>query len=267
MRVLVTGASGQIGSLLTDRLRTWHEVSGLDLVAPADFDGAFTEGDCADPEVVDSAMVGIDAVVHLAGIASEAGLDAILHGHALGTAVVLDSMVRHGVPRMVYASSNHAVGMTPRPDSGVVGTESPPRPDTFYGVGKVAAEALLSLYADRHQISSVALRIGSFRGRPGSRRELATWLSHDDCVALVQAALTAPVDGFHIVYGISANQDAWWDQEPARSLGYRPSDDASVYAGDVPDRASDEVERARVGGGFAAPGPVRPPFEGSEDES
>ena len=107
------------------------------------------------------------------------------------TAALLDAMVLHGVPRMVYASSNHAVGMTPA--GGLLGVDARPRPDTFYGVGKVAAEALLSLYADRYGISSVALRIGSFEPVPTTRRHLATWLSPADCLRMVEAALTARV--------------------------------------------------------------------------
>jgi uronate dehydrogenase len=262
MRVLVTGASGRIGSLLVTRLGAWHDVRGLDLAAPPDsFDGDFVVGDVADPAAVSAAVSGVDAVVHLAGIASEASLDTILHGHAIGTAVVLDSMVQHDVPRMVFASSNHAVGMTPRPSSGLLGADVPPRPDTFYGVGKIAAEALLSLYADRHGISSVAMRIGSFRDRPRSRRELATWLSPDDCVSLVQSALTTELTGVHVVYGISANRDAWWDQAPGQQIGYQPHDDAATYASDIPDDPSDVGELAVVGGAFAAPGPVRHPLD------
>ncbi len=169
--------------------------------------------------------MGVDAVVHLAGVAGDLSLPTILHGHVESTAALLDAMVQHGVRRMVYASSNHAVGMTPRSDP--VTSRSSPRPDTFYGVGKVASEALLSLYADRHGISSVAMRIGSFRERPSTRRSLATWLSYDDGVAMVQAALTADINGYVAIYGISANRDAWWDLEPGRAIGFEPRDDAA----------------------------------------
>ena len=80
-----------------------------------------------------------------------------------------------------------------------------PRPDTYYGVAKVAAEALLQLFADRHGIDAVACRIGSFLEEPTSLRGLSTWLSHDDGVRMVEAALTAPAPGFAVLYGISAN--------------------------------------------------------------
>jgi uronate dehydrogenase len=169
------------------------------------------------------------------------------------TAVLLDAMVAHGVTRMVYASSNHAVGRTPRRER--LGTGTPPRPDTFYGVAKVAAEALLRLYVDRHGIDAVALRIGSFLPHPETRRHLSTWLSHDDAVRLVEAALTAADPGFAVVYGISANTRSWWDLEPGHALGYHPQDDAERFAAQVetdPATAEDDLEAGYVGGDYVA---------------
>jgi uronate dehydrogenase len=174
----------------------------------------------------------------------------------VSTAALLDAMVRHGVDRIVYASSNHAVGRTPRSD--LLTTDVRPRPDTFYGVAKVAAEALLSLYVDRHGIDAVALRIGSFLPQPETRRGLSTWLSHDDAVRMVDAAITAPAPGCAVLYGISANSRGWWDLEPGRALGYRPEDDAEAYAAGVPDRDEDEVEGGHVGGPFVTEEFYRP---------
>src|SRR5690606_33521523 len=168
-------------------------------------------------------------------------------------------MVAHQVPRFVYASSNHAVGRTPRRD--VVGIDARPRPDTFYGVGKVAAEAVMSLYADRHGLDVVACRIGSFLPEPTTRRHLATWLSPADCVRMVVAALEAPAPGFAVLYGISANRDAWWDLAPGRALGYEPQDDAAAHEADLPERPEDEVEGAHVGGPFATEQFNRPAFD------
>ncbi len=259
MRVLITGAAGHIGRVLTAGLATEHELRGLDLRASGGaFPGRFFTGDCADPALVSGAVDGVDAVVHLAGIATESDLSSILHTHVKTTAAVLQAMVDHGVSRLVHASSNHAVGMTPRSD--MLSTTVSPRPDTFYGVGKVAAEALLSLYSDRHGISSVALRIGSFLEQPETRRNLATWLSYRDCVALVQAALVADVVGVSVVYGISANTDAWWDLEPGRLLGYHPQDDATAFRDRLTEGAEDADEAAHVGGPYATPSFSRRPF-------
>ncbi len=263
MKVLVTGAAGSIGTVLvpglTDR---GHEVIGLDMVAPQTFTGAWYTVDCADPDAVAAVFAdlghsgGVDAVVHLAGMPEEGSLPEELGSHVTTTAALLDAMVTHGVPRMVYAGSNHAVGRTPRTD--LLTTDVRPRPDTFYGVAKVAAEALLSLYADRYGIDAVVTRIGSFLPQPESRRGLSTWLSHDDAVHMVDACLTAPDPGFAVIYGVSANSRGWWDLAPGRVLGYHPQDDAEEFADRVPDGPDDEVEAAFVGGPYAGEGFHRP---------
>lgn len=263
MKVLVTGAAGSIGQVVTlGLLDRGHDVIGFDrLPAPDGFAGVWHTGDCTDPDAVLDAFAAqpIDAVVHLAGFPDEASLGESLTSHVITTAALLDAMRAHQVGRIVYASSNHAVGRTPRRDR--VGDDALPRPDTFYGVGKVAAEALLQLYVDRYGIDAIACRIGSFLPEPTTRRHLATWLSHDDCVRMVDAALTAAATGFAVVYGISANSRAWWDLGPGRRIGYLPEDDAEDFADRLPARPEDEAEAAHVGGPFATDEFHRPAFD------
>jgi uronate dehydrogenase len=263
VRVLLTGAAGSIGAVLVPGLADrGHEVIGLDLVAPETFTGAWYTVDCADPDAVAAVFAdldragGVDAVVHLAGIPHEASLPEELASHVTTTAALLDAMVAHGVPRIVYAGSNHAVGRTPRTD--LLTTQVRPRPDTFYGVAKVAAEALLSLYADRYGIDAVVARIGSFLPQPESRRGLSTWLSHDDAVRMVDACLTATDPGFVVIYGVSANTRGWWDLAPGHALGYDPRDDAEEFVDRVPESPDDEAEAGFVGGPYAGEGFHRP---------
>ncbi|MBF4161804.1 NAD-dependent epimerase/dehydratase family protein [Nocardioides acrostichi] len=265
MRVLVTGAAGSIGRVLLPGLAgLGHEVVGLDRApAPA---GLVSDGwhvaDCADPAAVDAVVADAspEAVVHLAGQPDEASLPDSLTSHVTTTASLVDAMVAHGVPRFVYASSNHAVGRTPRADlaDGVLRADARPRPDTFYGVGKVAAEAVMSLYADRYGLDAIACRIGSFLPEPTTVRQLATWLSHGDCVRMVHAALTAPSPGFAVLYGVSANTRGWWDLTPGRTLGFDPQDDAETFAGSVDARPEDDAETTVVGGPWAGESFYRP---------
>jgi uronate dehydrogenase len=271
VRVLVTGAAGSIGRVVTVGLQDrGHEIVGLDLVPQPDgVVFAWHTADCADPDAVadvfadEFAESSLDAVVHLAGHPEEASLPDSLSSHAVTTAALLDAMVEHGVRRIVYASSNHAVGHTPRSalQDGLLGVETRPRPDTFYGVAKVAAEALLSLYADRHGLDVVACRIGSFQDEPRTVRHLSTWLSHDDCVRMVEAALTAPAPGYAVVYGISHNTRRWWDLAPGHALGYDPLDDAEDWADRVPPRPEDSAENAHVGGPYLAESMQRPALD------
>lgn len=274
MRVLLTGAAGSIGRVLTVGLADrGHTVIGLDRVpAPSGFaDADWHTADCTDIDAVlavfesERSRGGIDAVVHMAGHPGEAGLVAALESHVITTGALLDAMVAHGVSRFVYGSSNHAVGFTPRPDDGAqVTVATRPRPDTFYGVGKVAAEALMSLYADRHGIDAVACRIGSFLHEPTTSRQLATWLSHDDCVRMIDAALTATTPGFAVLYGISANGQAWWDFAAGQALGFEPVDNADEFAAQISTRPEDAHENAFIGGPFTDSSVVRPALDRSE---
>jgi uronate dehydrogenase len=257
--VLVTGAAGLIGGWLRGALpeRGWA-LRSLDVV-PIDDARPGEEhltADVTDLTAMVDAATGASAVVHLGGIATESTWPAISHANIEGTYCVLEAARRAGVPRVVLASSNHATGYTPRPEEGLL-TEaaSPPRPDTYYGVSKVAMEALGSLYADRYGLDVVCLRIGSALPAPTSLRHLSTWLSPTDSVGLVDAALRAPSPGFAVVWGVSDNTRRWWDLTAARALGYEPVDDAEVHAAALlevhgePD-PTDPVH-ARVGGEFA----------------
>ena len=254
MRVLVSGAAGSLGRVITVGLEAQgHDVVGLDLVPPPEGTTiTWHEADCADADAVEAVFAEerLDAVVHLAGVPEEVSLPDELTSHVVTTAALLDAMVAHDVPRLVYASSNHAVGRTPRAD-GDLTEHAPPRPDTYYGVAKVAAEAVMRLFADRHGIDAVSCRIGSFLEEPTSVRGLSTWLSHADGVRMVEAALTTPAPGYAVLYGISANTRAWWDLEPGRRLGYEPQDDAEAYADRVEASPHDEAEAEFVGGPFA----------------
>lgn len=267
MRILVTGAAGSIGRVVTLGLcDRGHEVVGLDRVPePEGFTGNWHTVDCADADAVDAVFdqERLDGVVHLAGHPGEADLPTSLTSHVITTAALLDACVAHRVSRFVYAGSNHAVGRTPRKDlaTGVISDDALPRPDTFYGVGKVAAEALMRLYVDRYAIDAVSCRIGSFQEEPGSTRALSTWLSPDDCVRMVEASLTAPSPGFAVLYGISNNTRAWWDLEPGRRLGYEPLDDAEAYADRVAAGEADEAEAAHVGGPYAGEEFYRPALD------
>jgi uronate dehydrogenase len=270
MRVLVTGAAGSIGRVLMVGLaHRGHEVVGLDLVpAPDGFDDVWHTADCADADAVAdvfAAEPGLEAVVHMAGHPGELSLPDSLSSHLVTTAALLDAMVEHGVRRFVYGGSNHAVGRTPRAGlaDGLLTTDVRPRPDTFYGVAKAAAEALMSLYADRHGLDVVSCRIGSFLAEPTTVRSLSTWLSHDDCVRMVDAALTTPAPGFAVIYGISANTRGWWDLAPGRALGYEPLDDAEAWADRIEPRPEDAADNAHVGGPYLAASMERPALDRS----
>jgi uronate dehydrogenase len=228
--VLLTGAAGRIGSYLRAGLPPlgWQPRC-LDLVAPAESDGLpWTVGDIVDPAALDRACRGVSAVVHLAGIPTEADFDSLRRANIDGAYQVFEAARRAGVRRILYAGSNHAVGF--HTSGAPLAADIAPRPDSLYGVTKAFGEALGSYYADRHGMDVASVRIGSCFDEPPTVRALATWLSPGDAVRLVDALLRAPSFGHAVVYGISANTRAWWDLSTARALGYAPQDDAEPFA-------------------------------------
>ncbi|GGO81349.1 NAD-dependent epimerase/dehydratase family protein [Wenjunlia tyrosinilytica] len=254
--VLLTGAAGGVGTLMRERLPQYgYELRLLD-AAPVEGAPEAITADIRDTDALLAAVRGVDAIIHLAGISLEAPFEKILDSNIEGTYSIYEAARAEGVRRVVYASSNHAVGFTPRPADPAekVGVGTAPRPDTYYGVSKVFGEALASLYADKYGVETVSIRIGSCFPEPRSVRMLDTWLSPDDCARLLHAALTAPDVGHTVVYGLSANTRAWWDMEPARALGYEPQDDSEVFAEKMiaehgePDH--DSVDHRLLGGHF-----------------
>jgi uronate dehydrogenase len=232
-RVLITGAAGGIGSCLRDGLRPLVDELVLTDVEPIEPDDKerFVRADLADRDAIAGAAEGMDAVIHLGGIPTEAPFDALLGPNLLGTFNVFEAARRAGVTRVVYASSNHATGFYPV-DRRLTGQE-PPRPDSLYGVTKVYGEALGRLYVDKFGLEVVCIRIGFFSERPRHPRDLSIWLSRDDAVRLFAACLSAPQVDYRVVYGASANTRLFWDLGPARELGYDPQDDAERYAAEI----------------------------------
>ncbi|MFC4584587.1 NAD-dependent epimerase/dehydratase family protein [Sphaerisporangium corydalis] len=246
--ILVTGAAGRIGACLADGLPEYgHTLRLLDKVAIDRAGHEVVVCDVTDAKALEGAMDGVTAVVHLAGIPStSASFERLLTANIEGTYRVFEAARLAGVERVVYASSNHAAGFTPRQESAPAGT--PVAPDSHYGVSKAYGEALGRFYSDRYGMRVASLRIGSFRDRPKSPRELSTWISHGDMVRLTHACLTSPDLTYAAVWGVSANTRSWWDPAAGLALGYEPRDDAEAYAEGMPELDPADPEYAYAGG-------------------
>jgi uronate dehydrogenase len=263
--IVLTGAAGRIGMMLRERLARPGRVLRLVDIAPlAPRPGEEAiQGSVTDEDTMAAACAGAAAVIHLAGIPGEARWEQIAEANIHGSYVTLEAARQAGVRRVVLASSNHAVGFAPRA-SFPVPDYAFPAPDTFYGVSKAAAEALAALYHHRHGMDTICLRILTCAPRPGSVRDLSTWLSPDDAGRLFEACLTAAEPGFRVAFGVSANtRGGWVSLDEARALGYQPRDDAEQYAAEIigaaggPDAvaaaaAADPV-LAHLGGPFCLP--------------
>jgi uronate dehydrogenase len=233
--ILIAGAAGRIGTMLRPRLaqpgRTLRLLDTTALAAGAG-EEAITAS-VTDLDAVTAACQGADAVIHLAAIPGEAPWVQILEVNINGTYAIFEAARRAEVSRVVYASSNHAVGFSPR-SAFPVPDYAFPAPDTYYGVSKVAGEALAALYHHRYGLDAICIRILTCAERPPTVRSLSTWLSPDDAGRLFESCLSAKRPGFRVVFGVSANtRGGWVCLDEARSLGYEPRDDAEAYAAEV----------------------------------
>ncbi|MER6094759.1 NAD(P)-dependent oxidoreductase [Streptomyces sp. NPDC001728] len=253
--VAITGAAGNIGSVVREALR--REAARLILLdrAPlrpeAENEDVRTV-DLSDATAVESALAGADRVLHLGGVPDEAPLRDLLEVNVLGTHHVLEAARRAGIERVVLASSNRVTGFYAAGHH--TGPHEPVRPDGLYGVSKVAVEALGQLYADKFGLSVICLRIGSFEHRPTGRRHLATWLSPRDAIGYIRAALTAPPSTrFATVYAVSANTRRFWELPDPTVLAYTPIDDAELHARDIPGTDLPTDPAAPQAGPYALP--------------
>lgn len=222
-KILITGASGGIGRRLRRLLRGKFPSMRLsDLVRPADLAAAeeFVQADLADFSAVEKAVAGVDGIVHLGGMAVESDWETILASNIIGTRNVFEAARRHGVKRIVFATSNHAVGFYRR--NRRIGTQTLVRPDSRYGVSKAFGEALGAFYADKYGLRVLCIRIGNVDDRPIDKRRMSIWLHPEDLAQLVCIGLEHPDVHYEVVYGVSDNETGWWDNETAFRLGYRP---------------------------------------------
>lgn len=263
--ILITGAAGRIGTAMRPRMARAGRVLRLFDTAPlspaAGPGEEAVEGSVTDPEAIEAACLGADAVIHLGAIAGEAPWDEILEVNINGTYNVFEAARRAGVPRVVFASSVHAMGYH-TPDEYPLPEATVPLPDTYYGVSKVAGEALGALYAMKFGLEVVAVRLLACQTAPHDLRSLASWLSFDDCARLFEACLAAEPAGYRVVYGVSANtRGGYVSLEAARALGYEPRDDSEVFAEEMTARFGelepDDPILKFLGGGFCVPGSTR----------
>ncbi len=259
-RLLLTGAAGGLGKALRERLAANCNVLRLsDRVAfgPAGQAEEIMLADLADAVAVDRMVDGVDAIVHLGGVSVEGPFGPIMQANILGVYNLYEAARKHGVKRVIFASSNHVTGYYRQGET--ITASHPPRPDGFYGVSKAFGEDLSRFYFDRYGIETACVRIGSSFPEPRDRRMLATWLSFDDLHRLITACLTTPVLSHSIIFGMSDNAVTWWDNSEARHVGYRPQDSSDVFRDAVYERTaapdlSDPVAQFQ-GGGFVKAGP------------
>ena len=231
--ILITGAAGDVGTHLRRELAGKYVLKVSDLRSLKKINRAekFVRADISKFSDALRITKGVDAVVHLGGYSVEGPWDGILNANIIGCYNVFEAARRNGVKRILFPTSNHATGYYRRDDT--IDHRVYPKPDSRYGVSKVFNEALASLYADRYGMEIFCMRIGNVNRAPIDRRRLAIWISGRDMAQLVTIGIEKPDLHFEIVYGISGNARAWFDNANAYRLGYQPQDRSESYAEEI----------------------------------
>ncbi|PWT71634.1 MAG: UDP-glucose 4-epimerase [Proteobacteria bacterium] len=249
--LLITGAAGSIGGHLRRELAGRYalrlsDLKPIKLLAPGE---SFVKGDVAKLSDMLRITKGVDAILHLGAWSVEGDWPTILSANIEGTYNAFEAARRNGVKRILFPSSNHAVGYYRRDQT--IDHLVYPKPDSRYGVSKVFGEALGSLYADKYGLEVFIIRIGNVAPLPADKRRLSIWISPRDLAQLVSIGVDHPDVRFEVVYGISGNRRAWYDNANATRLGYHPVDDSEPYATEIlakhVEHAEPDVERYQGG--------------------
>lgn len=259
--LLLTGAAGRLGAGLAQALsaRGWSlrltDLRPFPAALPAG--ATFEAADLTDGVAIARLAQGCTAILHFGGIPNDVPpFEAIAAANLQGIHSIYEAARLTGA-RVVFASSNHAVGFHLRPlrEADRLGADAPYRPDGFYGLSKVYGEQMGRLYWDKHGIESVNIRIGSCTPAPVDARMLATWLSPADLASLCVCAVAAPRTGWAMVWGASANPASFWAGDDRELIGWQPRDSAASWQDALAAiRGENPVAERFQGGVFAAAG-------------
>ena len=228
-KILITGSKGLIGKILTGNLSDNFDIYGLDKINGGDKHFKADVYNCADLDSVFSKLVSVACIVHLAGDSRvNADWESVLINNIVGTRNIYECAKKHGIRKVVFASSSHVT--TGHGNSHSISVHDPIRPDSDYGSSKAFGEIIAKQYSDLYGIRSVCLRIGWVMSDddPTTKNELAMkmWLSHRDLVELMRRSILSDIN-FGVYYGVSNNRERFWHiSDSEKEIGYRPKDDA-----------------------------------------
>lgn len=259
--VLITGASGALGRQTVAALGQLGWALRLTDIAPfpdtLPATATFEAADLEDGPAILRIAEGCGSILHYGGIAVDRPFETVIGPNIRGVYHVYEAARRERA-RVVFASSNHAVGFHHR--SAVLDADAALRPDSFYGLSKAYGELMGRLYWDKHGVENVNLRIGSSFPQPVDDRMLATWLSYGDINRFMACCVLAPGPVGHcMVWGTSRNgRQTFWRQDHRDRVGWAPQDSADAYETEAAGKGlGNPFVDTLIGGGYTAAGVTR----------
>lgn len=233
-KIVLTGAGGRLGSYLRDPIsKLCKNLVSTDIkknIAPLYENEKFIQADLSNFDEINPIIENASMVCHFGAIVDELPFDKLLGPNYVGSYNIWESSRRHKVKRVIYSSSMHAVGMYPK--TMTLKTDTPHRPDSFYGLAKCFTEDLAKMYFEKNKIEAVCLRIASC-APVNNARSLSSWLSYNDLIKLVIKSIDTPYTGYTVIYGISNNDRKNVDNSNASHIGYIPEDNAEIFAEEI----------------------------------
>ncbi|MBR0654338.1 NAD-dependent epimerase/dehydratase family protein [Plastoroseomonas arctica] len=257
--ILLTGAAGNLGRVLTKGLAEHGFDLRLTDVRPfpdtLPSGAVFEQADLEDGVALLRLAEGCGTILHFGGVSTERPFEQIIGPNLRGLFHIYEAARRERA-RVVFASSNHAIGFHERPteDSGLLDVADPFRPDGYYGLSKAYGELMGRMYWDKHGVENVNLRIGACYARPADRRQLSIWLSFPDLVRLATCCIEAERVAHAVVWGVSQNPASYWGNDHRERIGWEPQDSAEPFRAEVQHILDDAVSERYQGGTFAAAG-------------
>ncbi len=250
--ILLTGASGMLGRQIAPALAklgwTLRLTDIADFPDPLPPNATFTKVDLTDGVPVLRIAEGCGTILHFGGVSVDRPFEEVMGPNLQGLYFIYEAARRENA-RVVFASSNHSIGFHERTTT--LDADCDFRPDSYYGLSKAYGELMGRLYWDKHGVENVNLRIGSSLPEPKDARMLATYLSFDDLIRLLERCVLAETVGHSVVWGASNNQRmTWWRGDHRARLGWAPQDSADSYAAQLEGVVSGNPVQERYQGGI-----------------
>lgn len=252
--VLLTGASGALGRMLTRELGAAGWTLRLTDIVPFPDDlppkATFAKADLNDGVAVMRLAENCGMILHFGGVSVEKPFEEVIGPNIRGLYHVYEA-ARREKARVLFASSNHSIGFHERSES--LDADCQFMPDGYYGLSKAYGELMGRMYWYKHGVESVLVRIGSCFPEPNNRRMLSTYLSFADLARLCMQATLAPKTGCIVVWGASNNARSYWAHDSREAIGWLPQDSADPFAQQLEKVVTDDpIEERYQGGGYTA---------------
>ena len=214
MKILVTGAAGNLGRALLSQCRGRHEVIGADVVEPppevVDADHVqFVKGDVFDEPFFREIAAGCDAICHTAalhgGHLKTHTHEQFIQKNTIGADMMCQAMVALGIGRMAFSSTSEiTIGRGWDASGPVIVTDhTPPCPDSVYSLSKLMAEQVYSFHAHKHGLRISCLRycgFGYIRSDQVGSALVSRYLEASDVAEANLRCLESQSIGFEVFY-------------------------------------------------------------------